>query len=108
MTMNYHIQINGLVQGVGFRPFVFRLAKSLEIYGRVSNTSDGLSIFAYGTQSKIDKFYHQLIHNAPKNAIIKSHSYSSIDGDAYTDFLLDQSSEQPNSSLLITPDIAIC
>lgn len=108
MKMNYHIQINGLVQGVGFRPFVFRLAKSLEIYGRVSNTSDGLSIFAYGTQSKIDKFYHQLVHNAPKNAIIKSHSYSTIDGDAYTDFLIDQSSELPNSSLLITPDISIC
>lgn len=108
MKLNYHIQINGLVQGLGFRPFVYRLAKSLEIYGRVNNTSDGLSIFAYGTKSQLDTFYYQLIHQAPKHAILKSHSSHIIDGDTYSDFQIENSTELATSSLLITPDISIC
>ena len=44
LKYSYHIHINGLVQGVGFRPFVCRLAKQWDIAGWVSNTNDGVHI----------------------------------------------------------------
>lgn len=48
----YHIHINGLVQGVGFRPYVCRLAREMDITGEVCNTNDGVHIECNSTTKK--------------------------------------------------------
>ncbi len=57
------IYFNGIVQGVGFRPFVFKLAEELSIKGWVNNSSHGVTIHAEG--DKLDLFYHRLLREAP-------------------------------------------
>ncbi len=51
-----HIQVRGIVQGVGFRPFVYKLAKSLGLTGYVFNSSAGVTIEIEGGEPEVDKF----------------------------------------------------
>ena len=57
----YHIHINGLVQGVGFRPFVCRLAKEFDICGSVSNTNNGVHIEINASKEVAEDFYLKII-----------------------------------------------
>jgi len=57
------VYFNGIVQGVGLRPFVFKLAEELEIKGWVNNSSHGVTIHAEG--KNLDVFYHRLLTEAP-------------------------------------------
>ena len=59
------IQVKGVVQGVGFRPFVYRLAKRFLITGWVLNGVDGVSIHAEGERKLLDEFVIELSENAP-------------------------------------------
>lgn len=52
----YEIAIKGLVQGVGFRPFVYRIAHYFNIKGSVENRNDGVKIIARGSRTDIDHF----------------------------------------------------
>ena len=108
MNLNYHIQISGLVQGVGFRPFIYRLAKSLDINGRVSNTNAGVSIDVYCSSEQANDFYSKIILQAPVNAIIQSHCIKVVALTPYTDFQISQSKSDSQPTLLLTPDISIC
>lgn len=69
----YHIHIGGLVQGVGFRPFVCRLAERMGLHGWVSNGNDGVHIEINATEETADSFYTSLLCCQPDNAIIRSH-----------------------------------
>jgi len=60
------------VQGVGFRPFVFRTAKNLGLKGSVSNTSSGVKIHIEGKKEGIDKFLELLEYNPPPLAKVES------------------------------------
>ena len=75
--MTYHIHIGGLVQGVGFRPYVYRLAHHLGINGCVNNTYDGVHIIISTDEAKAEKFYREIISNPPANAIITHMLYLS-------------------------------
>ena len=69
------IQVNGIVQGVGFRPFVARLARSMGLSGWVSNNPDGVSIWVeHPKASPLDAFVHRLKSNAPSAAEIDRHA----------------------------------
>ena len=65
-----HINVNGIVQGVGFRPFVYSLANKLLLTGKVWNTSSGVEIIISGETNTIDDFIRELKNNPPSLARI--------------------------------------
>ena len=66
------IHITGIVQGVGFRPYVFNLASKMRINGWVRNTSSGLEIVASGEPSDLDRFIQALRNHPPTLAHVDS------------------------------------
>ncbi|MEI6703986.1 MAG: acylphosphatase, partial [Deltaproteobacteria bacterium] len=73
-----HYKINGIVQGVGFRPFVYRLTHELELYGWVRNSPAGVEIEIQGLTSALAAFEHALSNDAPPLAVISSISTNDI------------------------------
>jgi len=67
----YRIDIRGLVQGVGFRPFVFRLASSLGLKGWVENRNDGVVVMAVGAEKEVMEFRDRVIIDAPLAASVE-------------------------------------
>jgi hydrogenase maturation protein HypF len=104
----YHIHINGQVQGVGFRPFVYRLAKKMDLQGWVNNTNDGVHIEINATPGIAAQFYHQIIYDAPPLAIITQHDIHEIPSRHFSSFEIKESRADSKPDLLFTPDIAIC
>ena len=104
----YHIHIGGLVQGVGFRPFVYRTAVEMGIKGWVNNSPDGVHIEFTASQDLADDFYYNVLFHPPVNAIITQHSIHTIDLREFDLFSIQKSSNDAMPDLLITPDIAIC
>src|ERR1700733_15361891 len=64
-TVRRHIQVRGVVQGVGFRPFVYTLARSLGLVGHVFNSSSGVTIEVEGEESAVAVFVRRLPEEAP-------------------------------------------
>ena len=104
----YHIHINGQVQGVGFRPFVYKLAEKMGIDGWVSNTNDGVHIEFNATPGMAAQFYRAIINTAPINAIITAHYIHEIASKKFLSFIIKESFSGNRPDLLLTPDIAIC
>ena len=73
----YHIHIRGIVQGVGFRPFVCRLANEMNIAGWVCNGNDGVHIEFTANEDIANKFYQIIVNNPPVNAFITNHPFYS-------------------------------
>ena len=100
------IDVFGLVQGVGFRPFVYSLAKNLGLNGIVLNNSSGVKIELCGDEKNIDIFISKLQTNLPSLARIDDFIIS--DGDKiYEDFNI-VSSQESYKFAPILPDFAIC
>ena len=72
MNRRRRLHVDGVVQGVGFRPFVFNLAESLNLDGWVSNTSDGVFVEIEGPGADLDAFADRLRSDAPPLARIVS------------------------------------
>src|SRR5208337_4524471 len=68
----YKIEITGISQGVGFRPFVYRLAREEGLTGSVRNDAAGVTIEAFGSHEALDRFVSRLIAEAPKPARLKA------------------------------------
>jgi hydrogenase maturation protein HypF len=103
-----HGVIRGAVQGVGFRPFVYRLAGELELTGWVSNSSQGVFLEVEGTPAALESFLHRLKHEHPPRAFIQSFEYSFLDPEGFSDFVIRPSDPSGEKSALILPDIALC
>jgi hydrogenase maturation protein HypF len=104
----YHIHINGQVQGVGFRPYVYGLAKEMGIPGWISNSNDGVHIEFNAAPGMAAQFYHTIISSPPVHAIITQHNIHEIPARFYSSFMIKQSMVDGKPDLLFTPDIAIC
>ncbi len=104
----YHIHINGLVQGVGFRPFVCQLARRMNINGLVNNATDGVHIEISCTENTAQQFYQSIISNPPPLAVIQQHSISLIDTNHVDAFKINESKSTGHASLMLTPDYAMC
>lgn len=106
------IFICGIVQGVGFRPFVYNLAKKFQLKGFVKNiNSNALIIIQQKDSTKIADFIHYLKHNMPQNAIISSMKVSNIKQSvAYKAFSIAKSEITKNhcNFSAIPLDVAIC
>jgi hydrogenase maturation protein HypF len=104
----WHIHIQGRVQGVGFRPFVYRLAKAFKLNGSVANTANGVHIYIHGTKTTLKRFIRAIHQKAPPASTISKVSASKAEQKAFTAFEIVQSYDDANPRLLITPDIALC
>lgn len=102
----YSIHFNGIVQGVGFRPYVFRLAHEMGIQGWVSNSSHGVDIHAEGTQ--VDLFYDRLLKEVPPLAKLTEVEHHEVSLHNYQSFDIIQSRGEGNPDVLISPDVATC
>ena len=102
------IHIGGIVQGVGFRPFVYNLASRLELLGWVRNTSNGVEIRVDGPQSKLDAFIGQLQQDAPPLARIDSLTWEPRPPDGFSSFEIVPSEQIPFAFQPVSPDMSIC
>jgi hydrogenase maturation protein HypF len=104
----YHIHLSGIVQGVGFRPFVYQLALSHKLCGRVNNGNDGVHIEITAPPAKAEAFYRQLVDRPPKLATITRHEMREIAAREFTRFEIIASDSGTRPSLPLTPDFALC
>jgi hydrogenase maturation protein HypF len=109
MKTHTQIQIRGIVQGVGFRPFVFALAKKNSLKGQVFNNSNGVLIDVEGNAVSIQNFINELKTNPPPLSYIESVEYDNFQDTAnYKDFRIIESDKNGESFTPISPDIATC
>jgi hydrogenase maturation protein HypF len=102
-----HLNVRGVVQGVGFRPFVFRLAKEHGLKGWVINTSRAVEIEVEGPEGALRAFSFALEHEAPPLARIESVEAQDGVPKGYTVFEIGESRAEAGYQL-ISPDIATC
>src|SRR5690349_7203013 len=99
--------IRGAVQGVGFRPFVYRLAKELELPGWVSNTAAGVFIEVEGEPDLLREFQRRVEQEKPAISFIQSLESSFLDMSGFESFEIRESSGG-EKTVLVLPDIATC
>jgi hydrogenase maturation protein HypF len=102
------IEISGVVQGVGFRPFVYNLARGYDLRGWVCNTSAGVEIEVEGDPANLTAFIHALTAEAPPLAHIDHLAVREIRPNGDHQFEIRHSVPQPGQFQPISPDICIC
>jgi hydrogenase maturation protein HypF len=109
MDVHRRIEVSGIVQGVGFRPFVVRLASSRQLRGNIRNTSSGVTIEVEGAIENVNEFTKRLRSEAPHLARITSLTVCNLPCDgAERDFrILDSEAGEPIRTLIL-PDVATC
>jgi len=100
--------VRGVVQGVGFRPFVYRLAYSYNLVGWVRNTSGSVEIEVEGAEKSVDGFISALETEAPPMASIKEVTTVLLEPRGYTGFEIRKSHAEEGKYQLVSPDIATC
>ncbi len=105
----YKIEVKGIVQGVGFRPYVYNLALQNDIKGWVNNDDKGVNIVLYSSKQNCEIFINELKNNPPKLAKIDDIKIEEIiSKKEYKSFEIIKSANTNNKSTIISPDMAIC
>ncbi len=102
------VTVRGVVQGVGFRPLVYRLATALRLNGWVLNSAQGVFIEAEGARKTLDQFLFRLEKEKPPRAFIQSLECSWLDAVGYDSFEIRSSDAAGEKTALILPDSATC
>lgn len=106
---NWHIHLQGRVQGVGFRPLVYNLARQWQLKGSVSNGLDGLHIQLQATEQDAKAFLAALLEQPPPLAIITHSLLKATTSQHSSDFsILTEETSAQTPNLWITPDLATC
>ncbi|MDD5542575.1 MAG: carbamoyltransferase HypF [Acidobacteriia bacterium] len=108
MKERLQVIIRGAVQGVGFRPFIYRLATDLRLAGGVSNSAQGVFIEAEGERSALESFLLRIEKDKPPLASIQSLEFSYLDLLGFSEFRIRASAQEGAKQALILPDIATC
>ena len=108
MMQHLQIQLRGFLQGVGFRPFVYRLAQQYQQTGWVANTGYGVVLHLEGKQGLQQRFLYALENTLPPFASIKSLETQSLPLENFSQFKIKASQFEQQSSLFVLPDIATC
>ena len=103
-----HIAINGIVQGVGFRPFVYRLARAAQLCGWVRNTTAGVEIEIQGPAEKVAAFEADLADHSPPLAAISSIASKPVPTVAGNDVFTILPSKKGDRHIQVAPDAALC
>jgi hydrogenase maturation protein HypF len=104
----YRLEVNGIVQGVGFRPFVYKLANSLALTGMVTNTTDGVRIEVEGAADALELFVSRLVSDAPALAVIETVRKEKLEPAGYGEFSIQASVSGESLNTLISPDLSTC
>jgi len=101
------IHINGIVQGVGFRPFIYKLAHQLKVKGYVLNSTAGVEIAAQADSAVLEEFLVRIKRDLPPGALINDMKADTIADREFSNFTIKQSTTDSGTTL-ISPDLAIC
>jgi len=104
----FFIKVEGIVQGVGFRPFVYNLAKKYNLKGWVNNNSEGVFIDIEGPKENIDLFINKLKNTPPPLSKIENITTKQLTIANFNEFIIKKSEEKKDKITLISPDIATC
>ncbi|MDR0515229.1 MAG: carbamoyltransferase HypF [Coriobacteriaceae bacterium] len=103
------IQVQGIVQGVGFRPFIYRLARRYLITGWVLNAADGVSIHAEGEAAHLDGFVLEISENPPAASRVTEIEMKEVPLEGFEGFEIRFSDEgEVERTTLVSPDLATC
>ncbi len=102
------IQIKGTVQGVGFRPFVYKLARRCHLKGYVLNDTDGVKVEAEGQKSDLDEFLRLIESSAPPSSRIETIVVDKNVPRGFRDFEIKESASRDTRTVLVSPDLATC
>jgi hydrogenase maturation protein HypF len=108
MMIALKIKVEGLVQGVGFRPFVYRLAKKYQVNGCVQNLTDGVEILAEGEKKSLEQFLADMQTDAPVASDIQEIIVTETDPEHLNDFTIAESNDISGAITEISPDISVC
>lgn len=104
----WHIHITGQVQGVGFRPFVYQLAKRYRLKGWVGNSTDGVHIEFNAVEAFAKKFFNEVAEKSPALAKVTSQNMKEASFAVFDDFGIAPGSYVADPVLLLSPDFALC
>ena len=107
-AISRHIHINGIVQGVGFRPFIFNLALAHHLTGWVCNSASGVDIEVTGAANDLTAFIEAIPVQAPPLAQIDSLEDQVIPLQNFEGFKIVPSQDQATDFIPVSPDVAIC
>lgn len=108
MDVRRQIEVSGIVQGVGFRPYIYRLATERRLAGNISNTSSGVTIEIEGPPVVVEDFILRLPREAPPLARITELSVLEMPCHGDRDFRIIASRRGQTVQTLISPDVAVC
>lgn len=108
MEVNRRFNITGVVQGVGFRPFIYQLSDRYHLNGYIVNTAEGVHIELEGDESAIEVFTEALHNELPPLARIDTLTSEDAHCVGHTTFQILQSQTESQKSALVSPDIAVC
>jgi len=100
--------VRGVVQGVGFRPFIYGLAGAHRLDGWVRNTSAGVQIVVEGPPAAVEAFCAALPEEAPPRSFIASLEVEDVEPSGASGFTIVESAAEPGAYQLVSPDIALC
>ena len=103
-----HLHISGRVQGVGFRPAVYRIAREMHLNGTVANTADGVHIYVNTDDEGIQLLIHALHTQLPAMVVMADITIEEVPFAHFSDFSIVQDSPKKRFDLWITPDLALC
>jgi hydrogenase maturation protein HypF len=107
-AVRHRIRVAGVVQGVGFRPFVHRLASELCLSGHVGNDSDGVFVEVEGSPLDVARFQTRLVREAPPLARVFGVETSEIRVRGEPGFRIVESRDQGTATTFVSPDVAVC
>ncbi len=102
------IRVSGICQGVGFRPFVFGLARRWELRGWVRNDPAGVTIDVEGPGDDLDRFTRALTSEAPPLADLDGVRSETLTPNHHEGFRIEESAGEPGVRTLVSPDVATC
>lgn len=108
IASTYHIHIQGIVQGVGFRPYILRLAQTFLLRGSVNNAADGVHILFNADEKIAQHFFQTLLQQAPILSHITKSTIQKIDNQDFNEFSIIHSDQKSKPNLWVTPDLGMC
>lgn len=102
------LHIEGLVQGVGFRPYVYRLANRHSLTGWVNNNVGGVDIEVSGSTTQLDSFQKELCTKPPVHARISAITAQEVPSRIFDSFEITESQSEGLPKVLLTPDLGLC
>ena len=104
----YSIHVQGVVQGVGFRPFVYRLACAHGLGGWVINAEEGVELHIEGPPDALQSFLDKLKTELPPAAAVASLDVHAVEAAGYSDFTIRESRRGHHPTVRISPDLPVC